>query len=84
LIRTHPGTFIGRPDPERLATLPLSDRGDGTYGFGVVVVNPAEGWYSARVGEDAPEVYMYNGTISRERGVWVASEPQVTRAHRRP
>jgi hypothetical protein len=81
LIRTHPNLFIGKPDPDRLAGLPLIDRGDGSYGFGVVVVNPARGWYSATVGPDAPEVYEYTGKFELIGNAWVATEPQVTRFH---
>ena len=84
LIRTHRNTFIGNPDPDRLAALPLIDFGDGSYAFGVIVVNPTEGWYNATAGQDAPEVYQYTGRIVLEGNTWVATEPTVARFWKHP
>ena len=87
LIRRRPGLFIGNPDPDRLAKLPLIDAGEGKYQFGVITVHPREGRYNARVGEvgrGLPEVYEYTGTITRAGDGWLASEPTVNRFHQLP
>jgi hypothetical protein len=84
LIRRRPDLFIGHPDPDRLAKLPLVDVGEGKYQFGAITVHPQKGWYNADVGREGPEPYHYEGKIKREGDRWLASEPEVTRFHRRP
>jgi hypothetical protein len=77
LIRTHPGSFEGNPDADRLAKLPLEDEGDGWFAFGVVRVNPTSARYHASVGGSRGMV-EYTGTIRQVDGRWVASQPDVT------
>ncbi len=84
LIRANPDTFIGSPDPDELAKLPLEDRGQGEYAFGAFIVNLSKRWYTANIGHEAPELYSYRGSFVRRDGEWIASEPEVTRVHRLP
>jgi hypothetical protein len=81
LIRSHIDTFIGSPDPGKLAELPLEDRGEGKYAFGAFVVDLPNRRYSADIGHDAPELYSYTGSFARQDGRWIASDPEVTRFH---
>ena len=84
LIRSHPTAFIGSPDPGRLQRLPLEERGEGKYAFGAFVVDVPNQRYSADIGYDAPELYLYKGDFVRRDGHWIASEPEVTRLHQLP
>ena len=84
LIRSRPDAFIGFPDSDKLAELPLKDRAEGKYAFGAFVVDLPNQRYSADVGHDAPELYSYNGSFARRDGRWVASDPEVTRFHKSP
>jgi hypothetical protein len=81
LIRARPDAFIGCPDPDELAELPLEERGEGEYAFGAFVVNLPNRWYAADIGHDAPELYHYRGSFERRNGEWIASEPEVSRFH---
>jgi hypothetical protein len=83
LIRAHPETFVGAPDPDKLAQLPLKDRGAGEFTFGAFVVSTVGQLYTADIGHDAPEFYHYYGTIEKRDGKWVASAPDLQRFHRR-
>lgn len=84
LIRSRPDAFIGSPDPDRLAKLPLDERREGEYTFGAFVVNLPNRWYAADIGHDAPELYSYRGSFVRRDGHWIASEPEVMRLHQPP
>ncbi len=84
LIRSRPDAFIGSPDPDKLARIPLEDRADGKYAFGTFVLDLINQRYSADIGHDAPELYSYKGSFARRDGHWIASDPEVTRLHRTP
>jgi hypothetical protein len=83
LIRAHPNAFIGKPDPDRLAQLPLQDLGKGQYSFGAFILDLPGRSYQASVGHGAPVVHLYSGTFKEKDGKWVASYPQSMRAHQR-
>lgn len=83
LIRSQPGAFIGSPDPDRLAQLPMEECGEARYAFGAFVVDLSNQRYSADIGYDAPELYSYSGAFTRQDGHWMASNPEVTRFHQR-
>ena len=84
LIRSRPDAFIGSPDPDKLAELPLGDRAEGKYAFGAFVVDLTNQRYSADIGHDAPELYSYKGSFARRDARWIASDPEVTRLHQPP
>jgi hypothetical protein len=86
LIRSRPKVFVGAPDPDRLAKLPLKERGDGEYSFGAFVVNLPKRWYAAHVGGDDQlrDAWSYNGSFVRRDGQWIATEPKVTELHQPP
>lgn len=65
LIRSRPDAFIGSPDPDKLAELPLVNLGEGKCAFGAFVVDLPNQWYSADIGHDAPELYSYTGSFAR-------------------
>ena len=81
LIRSRPDAFIGSPDPDKLAGLPLDDRAEGKYSLGAFVLDLPNRRYSADIGHDAPELYSYRGSFVRRNGRWIASDPEVTRFH---
>jgi|GEM_PF-5527671 len=83
-LRSHPDTFIGSPDPERMAKIPLMVRSEGRYAFGAFTLDISKHCYTAEVGQDAPEVCFYNGTLELRNGIWTASEPKLTRFHKSP
>jgi hypothetical protein len=78
--------FVGSPDADRLAKLPLKERGEGEYAFGAFVVNLPKRRYTAHVGGDdeLPDAWSYNGSFERRDGQWIATEPKVTEFHRLP
>lgn len=84
LIRVHPEMFVGSPDPEKLAQLPLEERDDGEFAFGAIVVSTSERWYTADIGQDGPEYYHFSGSIEWRNETWVAGEPNVQRFHKMP
>lgn len=84
LIRSRPDAFIGSPDSDKLAELPLEDRAEGEYAFGAFVVDLTNQRYSADIGRDAPELYSYSGTFAKRDGRWIASDPEVIRFHQPP
>jgi hypothetical protein len=86
LIRSRPQVFVGAPDLDRLAKLPLKERGDGEYSFGAFVVNLQKRWYAAHVGGDDErhDAWSYNGSFVRRDGQWIATEPKVTEFHQPP
>lgn len=81
LVREKPDTFIGRPDLDRLATLPVTDTGDGKYAFGAFSIDLPARRYQATIGMDSPEPYFYGGSFVQSGGKWKCSEPNLTRAH---
>ena len=81
LVRANRKMFIGSPDPDMLAALPLEDRGSGEFAFGAFVVYPNQRLYKADIGFGAPEVYSYLGSFERKDDKWIASEPEVSRFH---
>jgi hypothetical protein len=84
LVRQDPNAFIGNPDADKLADMPLTQEVDGTYHFGAFTLDPANRTYSAVIGAGSPEPYFYNGTFLWQKGQWVASNPTVQRVHQRP
>src|SRR4051812_30914884 len=64
LIRTNPKVFIGNPDPKILAQLPIEPNGGSKYIFGVFRVDLTHRHYQAEIGQDAPEVYLHDGTFT--------------------
>ena len=83
LVRRHSDAFIGRPDADRLARLPLKDLGDGRRSLGAFIIDVRHRTYEAIAGRNAPETYVYTGAFRFTRGAWTASLPRVVRAHQR-
>jgi hypothetical protein len=81
LVRSHPGVFIGSPDPDRLEQCSLREFDDDEWSFGAFVVDLRHRNYWADIGED--EMYHYYGSIQWREGRWVAGEPELQRFHRR-
>lgn len=82
LIRKEPTIFIGNPDPERLAALELESTGEGVWHFGAFEIDVRRMTYSAMVGEDGPEPYLYEGRFTMNNGTVIAEHPELTRFHR--
>lgn len=80
-IRANPAAFVGQPDPEKLAQLPMQLQRDGRYALGAFVIDVAKSTYSAAIGLQGPEPYFYNGTFVQHDGTWTAEAPGVQRVH---
>lgn len=61
LARSKPEVFVGRPDADTLASLPLAGSGDGRYTCGAFVIDVSHKRYSASIGADSPELHVYTG-----------------------
>lgn len=82
LIRNKPDLFVGNPDPDRLAKIPLTDERDGTFHWGLFVIDPAARTYSADLNTSGPgEAYFYNGKFALRWRQWTANKPNVQRLH---
>jgi hypothetical protein len=81
-IRQNPGTFIGSPDPDRLAALPLGDLGDGKFSLGAFTIDVKRLFYGADIGMEGPEPYLYSGRFALQDGAWRALPPSVMRLHK--
>ena len=84
LIRQDPTIFIGNPDPDRLADLDLEPRGKGVWQFGAFEFDVRKMTYSAMIGEDGPEPYLYEGKLTTHNRIVIAEHPRLTRFHRAP
>jgi hypothetical protein len=84
LIRSRPDVFIGDPDADVLAKLPLKERGPHEFDVGAFVVDTESCRYHAEIGHDAPELYEYRGIFEERDGRWVATVPEVNRFHQAP
>jgi hypothetical protein len=80
-IRREPDFFAGRPDPKRLAQLPIKSTGGDQYTWSAFVIDTAARTYSADIGTEGPAPYFYNGTFELRDNVWIANGPQVQHMH---
>jgi serpin B len=84
LVRSGRGLFIGNPDPDRLARLPVP-RDASVFSLGAFWIDAGKRTYHAEFGVEGPEPYLYEGVFTvEETGEWRAEQPQLTRFHRRP
>jgi serpin B len=84
LVRSDRGLFIGNPDPDRLATLPVP-RDASVFSLGAFWIDSGKRTYHAKIGAEGPEPYLYEGVFTVEAtGEWRAERPQLTRLHRMP
>jgi hypothetical protein len=84
LIRQQSGVFIGHSDPDPLAAAKLEPIGEGKWRFGVFQFDVHKMTYSAMIGEEGPEPYLYEGKLSLKDGIVTAELPELTRYHRAP
>ena len=82
LVAEKPGLFIGITDPAQVEELALADRGNGKWAFGVFSISLDTMTYSAMIGEDSPEPYLYEGEFQIEGDQVVAGLPKLTRLHK--
>ena len=85
-IRSNPGTFMGNPDPDRLAQCPLMASGAGRYSFGAFNIDVIHRSYFAALMKDTPVQVWYRGQFIEVDGVWTALPPNIQHvvAHPKP
>ena len=83
LIRLHPDEWVGKPDPDELARLPLKDAGEGMCSFGAFLIDLPKRCFQVSIGHDAPVEHIYFGSFAVNEGKWVASVNDYVRAHHR-
>lgn len=76
-IRHHPGTFLGDPNPDKLAQCPVMSSGDGRYSFGAFTIDVAYRSYFATIMAESPVPVLYSGQFIEVDGVWTALPPNV-------
>ena len=87
LVRATPEEWIGNPDPDRLAELPVRQaRNDGPYYLGAFQIDLEAETYRARIGDtEDPVSYEYRGQFApREGGGWEALPPNMWSFRNRP
>jgi hypothetical protein len=62
----------------------LTSAGEGVWQFGAFEIDVRRMTYSAMVGEDGPEPYLYEGKFTTKDGIVIAEHPKLTRFHRQP
>jgi len=81
-IRANPDALIGKPDPDKLAAVPLTALGNGRFSFGAFELDAVKNVWSAWAGRDGPEPYIYEGKfVVDESGRWRAEPPKLSRFH---
>ncbi len=83
-IRANRATFIGNPDPDKLAAIPVKPGTDGYFWLGAFRLDLSNHKYSADIGFEGPEPYHYYGSFVERDGTWTAEPPSFQRFHRLP
>jgi hypothetical protein len=81
-IRANPKAFIGEPNPDKLAEIPLEAQGETGYSLGAFEFDLAQPSYFAALCVEGPEPYFYSGAFTQHDGRWTATAPKLQRVHK--
>ena len=82
-IRANRTAFIGDPDPDKFARIPVKPLGEGRCALGAFRFDLSNLSYTAAIGVEGPASYFYSGAFARRDGAWTATAPNVQHALRR-